>query len=65
MNDEQELNDSETCCLDNEPNCLGDETPLGEHIDGGNDHVADDCHEAFHSQFDDDPNPYHGTFSED
>jgi len=42
-----------------------DETPLGETIDGGNDHVEDDCADAFHSQYDDDPNPYEGTYSEE
>ena len=34
------------------------ETPLGEQIDGGGD-------EYDFSQYDDDPNPYAGTFSED
>lgn len=44
------------------------ETPLGEQIDGGNDHVADemaDFHDDYHAQYDDDPNPYEGTYSEE
>lgn len=44
---------------------MNDETPLGEQIDSGNDHVADDIHDAFQAQFDDDPNPYAGTYSEE
>jgi hypothetical protein len=42
------------------------ETPLGEQIDGGNDHVADEiAGEVYAAQFDNDPNPYEGTFSEE
>lgn len=42
------------------------ETPLGEEIDGGNDHVADEVFgEEFHAQHDDDPSPYDGTYSEE
>lgn len=35
------------------------ETPLGQQIEDSGEH------EAFHSHFDDDPNPYAGTYSEE
>jgi hypothetical protein len=42
------------------------DTPLGEQIDGGNDHVADEAFgDNFAAHFDDDPNPYAGTYSEE
>ncbi len=37
------------------------DTPLGEELDGGNDAIAD----AMAAHYDDDPNPYSGTYSEE
>lgn len=37
---------------------MNDETPLGEQIDGGNDHVADNCYETFGGEAE---QPYDGA----
>ncbi len=41
------------------------ETPLGQALDEGYEDCFDDFYEDYNAQYDDDPNPYHGDYSEE